>query len=169
MMMEYQMGCKTLHNSTDLAAELLDIVPKLLRRLRADLPLDAEVAEDCPNWRGVTEVHATPGQLSLLQTLVAHERCTMQELADYMAVAPSTVTAMVKRLLAQEYIERSRGDSDWRTVWVTPTSAGRQVVSVYQQARQAMLERRLKQLNDDERARILAALPALQHLIEVQA
>jgi DNA-binding MarR family transcriptional regulator len=157
------------YTGADLAAELLDIVPQLLRRLRADLPLNAEVSDDCPTWRKVTEVRATPGQLSLLQTLVAHERCAMQELADHLAVAPSTMTAMVKRLLAQGYIERSRSDSDWRTVWVTPTSAGRQVVNIYQQARLGMLERRLEQLNNDERASILAALPALHHLIEVQA
>jgi MarR family transcriptional regulator, organic hydroperoxide resistance regulator len=83
-------------------------------------------------------------------------------------VAPSTVTAMVKRLLAQGYIERSRDDTDWRTVWVSATEAGRLAVSVYQQARLATLRRRMEQLSDDERACILAVLPALHHLIEVQ-
>jgi DNA-binding MarR family transcriptional regulator len=156
-------------NSTEMAAVLLEIVPKLLWRIRPNLPLNAEESDAGPGWREVAELRATPGQMTLLRTLVEHERCTMQGLAERLAVAPSTVTAMVKRLLAQGYIERSRGDTDWRTVWVTPTSSGRLAVSVYQQARLARLKRFLEQLSDDERASIQAALPALLHLVEVQA
>jgi MarR family transcriptional regulator, organic hydroperoxide resistance regulator len=88
----------SVHKKVDLAEALLDIVPKLLRRLRADIPLD-EASEAGPEWRNVVELRATPGQLSLLQVLVEHKRCTMQEIAEYLAVAPSTATAMVKRLL----------------------------------------------------------------------
>jgi len=152
-----------------MAAALLEIVPKLLWRIRPDLPLNTEASDAGPGWREVAELRATPGQLTLLRILVEHERCTMQGLAEHLAVAPSTVTAMVKRLLAQGYIERSRGDTDWRTVWVTPTSSGCLAVSVYQQARLATLKRFLEQLSDDERASIQAALPALLHLVEVQA
>lgn len=162
------MEIKSLQNSTDLAETLLEIVPRLLRSLRADLPFNAETSDAGPGWREVVELRATPGQMTLLRTLVEHQRCTMQGLAERLAVAPSTVTAMVKRLLAQGYIERSRDDTDWRTVWVSATESGRLAVSVYQQARLATLQRRMEQLSDDERACILAALPALHHLIEVQ-
>ena len=47
----------------------------------------------------------------------------MQDLASQMAVTPATVTMMVKRLLAQGYVERERDEGDWRLVWVRPTSA----------------------------------------------
>jgi len=154
-------------NNTNLAAALLDIAPRLLGRLRADVPLDTEASSVCPGWREVTELRATPGQLTLLGILVERKRCTMQELAEYLAVAPSTATAMVKRLLAQGYIERSRDEVDWRTVWVKPTESGRLAVSVFQQARLASLQRRLEQLSDTEHSALVAALPALQHLIEV--
>ena len=159
----------SLQNKVGLADALLDIVPKLLRRLRADVPLEGEEAggEAAPGWREVAELRATPGQLSLLSILVEHERCTMQELADHLAVAPSTATAMVKRLLAQGYVERARDDADWRTVWVKPTEAGQLAVFVFHRARLASLECRLEHLSDEERASIVAALPALRHLIEV--
>ena len=153
------------HKKVDLAEALLDIVPKLLRRLRADIPLN-ESSEADPEWRNVVELHATPGQLTLLSILVEHERCTMQELAEYLAVAPSTTTAMVKRLLAQGYVERSHDEANWRTVWVKPTETGRLAVSVFHQARLNSLEYRLDRLTKAERACILAALPALQHLVE---
>lgn len=153
------------HKKVDLAEALLDIVPKLLRRLRADIPLN-EASEAGPEWRNMVELRATPGQLTLLGILVEHERCTMQELAEYLAVAPSTTTAMVKRLLAQGYVERSHDDVNWRTVWVKPTGAGRLAVSVFHQARLNSLKYRLDRLTKAEHASILAALPALQHLVE---
>jgi len=151
----------------DVAAGLLDITPTLLRRIAADVPLKDDGADDCPGWRDVTELRATPGQFSLLYVLVEHDRCTMQELAEHLAVAPSTATAMVKRLLVQGYIERSHDDVDWRTVWVKATEPGRQAVEIFRRARIASLQRRLEHLTDEERARIAAALPALHHLIEV--
>jgi DNA-binding MarR family transcriptional regulator len=149
----------------DLAETLLDVVPKLLRRLRADIPLD-EALEVDPELRNVVELRATPGQLTLLGILVEHERCTMQELAEHLAVAPSTTTAMVKRLLAQGYVERSHDEVNWRTVWVKPTESGRQAVSVFHKIRLNSLKFRLDHLTKTERANLLTALPALQHLVE---
>ena len=149
----------------DLAEALLDLVPKLLRRLRADVPLDEATQAD-PQWRDVAELRATPGQLTLLGILVEHERCTMQELAEHLVVAPSTTTAMVKRLLAQGYVERAHDEVNWRTVWVKPTASGRQAVMVFHQARLNSLQQRLDRLTKNERATIIAALPALQHLVK---
>ncbi|HLH63422.1 MAG TPA: MarR family winged helix-turn-helix transcriptional regulator [Ktedonobacteraceae bacterium] len=157
---------KAAQKDIDMAEALLDIVPGLLRRLGADLPSEDSPGVD-PGWRDVIALRATPGQLSVLSVLVEHKRCTMQQLADHLAVAPSTATAMVKRLLAQGYIERNRDDADWRTVWVRPTEAGCQAVRVVHEAKLASLKTLLEQLSHDERASIMAALPALYHLIEL--
>ena len=157
-----------IRHETDLATALLDVTPKLLRRMRPDQALDDEMLAN-PTWQEVVELRATPGQLKLLYTLVQRERCTMQELAEELAVAPSTATAMVKRLVVLGYIERSRDDIDWRTVWVRPTEAGKQAVDVYQQARLRSMQCRLKYLSEEECILIQAALPALYHLIEVKA
>lgn len=166
MFKENAMLPEPIQQRSELAAALLAIVPKLLRRLRADIPLDNEQSSTA--LREVSELRATPGQLSLLTVLVEHERCTMQELAEHLAVTPSTATAMVKRLLVLGYIERSRDESDWRTVWVKPTERGQQAVMTYTHIRLVSLQHRLEQLSDEERQNILVALPALRHLIEVQ-
>ncbi len=149
----------------DLASALLDIAPRLLSRLHADLPLDTGETND-PIWREVMELRATPGQLTLLRTLVEHRRCTMQELAEHLAVAPSTATAMVKRLVALGYVERSRDENDWRAVWVRATPAGERAYTVFHTARLNFLRQRLASLDDEERMHIQAALPALNHLTE---
>jgi DNA-binding MarR family transcriptional regulator len=73
---------------------------------------------------------------------------------------------MVKRLLAQGYVERSHDEVNWRTVWVKPTESGRQAVIVFHQARLSSLQQRLERLTKNERASIVAALPALRHLVE---
>ncbi len=151
-----------------LATTLLSVVPKILRRLRADLlSLEEEADEACTGLREMSELHATPGQLTLLSILVEHERCMMQELAEQLAVTPSTVTAMVKRLLTQGYVERCRDDADWRTVWVVPTERGRRAVQAYNHVALMSLQRRLAYLSNDEQQKLLEALPALRHLIDV--
>ena len=152
---------------TDVALGLLKVVPKLLQRISADLPLDADSPGAGPGWQDVSELRATPGQISLLRVLVEHERCMMQELAEHLAVAPSTVTAMVKRLLAQGYVERSRDDTDWRTVWVKPTEKGRSAVIVFDRARLDSLQQRMERLSCDELRALRVALPALYHLVEL--
>lgn len=161
------MAQKPVRENTRLAETILDLTPKLLSRLGADIPVDDDAPNAGPEWHDVIELRATPGQLSLLRILVEQERCTMQELAERLAVAPSTATAMVKRLLAQGYVERAHDEVNWRTVWVRPTEAGRKAEASFYHARLASLQCRLKKLSEDERASILAALPALQHLIEL--
>lgn len=161
------MGQESTVHSAELASALLDITPKILRQLRADVALKDEGAEQHPGWREVRKLRATFGQLTLLSVLVEHKRCTMQELAEYMAVAPSTATAMVKRLYAQGYVERARDEVNWRTVWVSATEAGRDAVDLYRQASLASLQCRLQHLCAEERASILAALPALYHLVGI--
>lgn len=150
-----------------LAASLLDIAPRLLRQVTAKIPLEGESLDNTPGLREISELRATPGQLSLLSVLVERERCMMQELAEHLAVTPSTVTAMVKRLLASGYIERSRDELDWRAVWIKPTPHGYEVVSLFNAARLAILRGRLDRLSEDDRTALISALPALRNLSDL--
>ncbi|HEX7734896.1 MAG TPA: MarR family transcriptional regulator [Ktedonobacteraceae bacterium] len=74
-----------------IASELLDLIPRLLDRVRADFPRDTE--DIAPEWRDVFELRATMGQVKLLRVLMTRQGCTMQELAEQLDVAPPTVTA----------------------------------------------------------------------------
>jgi DNA-binding MarR family transcriptional regulator len=155
----------SVQNDVVLAGTLLDVLPNLLRRVLADVPLDEESNQLQSGIKDISELRATPGQLSLLRVLVEHERCMMQDLAEHLAVTPSTVTAMVKRLLAQGYVERSRDDVDWRAVWIKPTDRGRKVVAAFNEIRLAAMQKLLERLTAEERATITASLPALLHLV----
>ena len=152
-------------NTTSVAAELLELIPRLLQRLRPKPPV--ETVSDDPAWEDVSELKATTGQFRLLRVLTQQQSCKMQELAEQLGVTPSTATAMVKRLVTQGYLERNRDTNDWRSVWVELTDRGREALQVYDQARLASLEQRFAQLSEAERQAIAAALPAVRHLIEL--
>jgi MarR family transcriptional regulator, organic hydroperoxide resistance regulator len=152
----------------DIADELLDLFPRLLRQIRADIPREADAGQDIPELRDISELRATTGQVRLLRILITQQHCTMQELADQLDVAAPTVTAMVKRLLTQGFVERVRDEQDWRVVWVSSTERGQRAVSLYDRFRRANLQQRLAQLDAVELARLRAALPVLRHIIEVE-
>lgn len=152
-----------------LAEALLHVVPKISRHMRSDVPLvdsRAREREELPGLLELTELRATPGQLTLLQILIEREICTMQELAFQLGVAPSTATAMVKRLFAQGYVERRRDNVDWRSVLVSATERGRQAVDVYNHASSHFLQERLERLSAEERTYLYKAIPALRQLSE---
>ena len=154
-------------NKVDIADELLDVVTNLLRQVRVGIP--GEAVQELPEWQDISELRATSGQVRLLRILVRHQRCTMQDLADQLGVAPPTVTAMIKRLLTQEVVERIRDEQDWRVVWISPTGRGRRAVELYDQFRRANLQRRLARLGQEELSQLQAALPVLRHIVELES
>ncbi len=153
---------------SDVADDLLDLLPSLLRQIRVDIPSETDSQQLSPEWRDISELRATHGQIRLLRILLTHQRCTMQELADELGVAAPTVTAMVKWLLAQGFVECLRDEQDWRVVWVLPTQRGQRAVTLYDQFRRANLQRRLAHLNQEELVHLRVAIPVLRHLIEVE-
>jgi DNA-binding MarR family transcriptional regulator len=152
----------------DLASDLLEIIPELLRRLRAEVPQETDAEHSSPEWQDIIELGTTNGQFKLLRILMKHERCTMQSLAAQLHVTPPTATAMVKRLLTQGYVERLRDEEDWRVVRVQATERGKRAVTLYDHIRHTSLQRRLALLSVEEIASLQLALPALRHLIEVE-
>src|SRR6266567_2093852 len=154
------------HDALEIANELLDLIPRLLGRIRADIPRDTD--DLAPEWRDILELRATKGQLKLLRVLMTYQRCTMQELAEQLDVASPTVTGMVKRLLAQGFVERVRDEQDWRVVQVLPTERGQRAVTLYEEFWRANLQRLLVQLSQEELAQLRVALPILRHLSEVE-
>jgi DNA-binding MarR family transcriptional regulator len=154
------------HDALDIADELLDLIPRLLGRIRADIPRDTD--DIAPEWRDILELRATKGQIKLLRILMTRQHCTMQELADQLDVAPPTVTVMVKRLLTQGFVERVRDEQDWRVVWVLPTERGQRAVSLYEEFYRTNLQRLLAHLSREELTQLRVALPILRHMSELE-
>ena len=135
-------------DSQALATELRPVLLRLNRELK----------------REIHSLGVTGGQVSLLVSIKAAPGITAKQLAELDRVSAAAMSVSLGRLEKAGLIERTRGE-DRRCVSVTLSAAGEKVLRSVKQRRTAWLAARLKQLDDDERDAIDAALPALARLL----
>src|SRR5437660_12220495 len=119
----------------ELAARLRLVVTRLSRRLRQ---------------QGETGISAS--QLSALSTI---DRCgpmTLGDLAAAEQVQPPSMTRVVANLEAARLVGRQPCQQDRRVTRVRVTSEGRELLQVSRTRKNAYLDRRLRTLDDGERA-----------------
>jgi DNA-binding MarR family transcriptional regulator len=104
---------------------------------------------------------------SVLNTLRDGPR-RITELAAAQNVAQPTMTVAVQRLEARGLVQRERSADDRRATNVVLTDAGAAKLAGRHAARAAALKARLAALDDDQRAALDAALPALSTLASPQ-
>ncbi|MQA12802.1 MAG: MarR family transcriptional regulator [Pseudonocardiaceae bacterium] len=85
-------------------------------------------------------------------------------LAEALAVAPSTATRMCDRLVRRRWVRRQRSPRDRRTVRITLTPEGRDLVDVVSRRRRQELHGLLARMSADQRAQLLTALQALSEV-----
>ncbi|WP_218005762.1 MarR family winged helix-turn-helix transcriptional regulator [Actinomadura hibisca] len=124
---------------------LRDVV-LLLRRVSADQPVTSQ-------------------QASVLGSLEGGPR-RMTELADEQGVRLPTMTALVNRLERDGLAARGRDASDARVVTVEITPAGAAQLHATRERRTEALAERIAALDEEQRAAIAAALPALDRLFD---
>jgi DNA-binding MarR family transcriptional regulator len=89
----------------------------------------------------------------------------MGELAATEGVRLPTMTELVARMEAQGWVRREMSPDDRRRVDVHLTRAGRRLADQVIASRTALVEDRLRRLDDAEVASLWAALPALEKLV----
>ena len=120
-------------------------------------------------WRTVArpahrELSRTAG--SVLASLRDRGPQRVTELAATEAVAQPTMTNLVGRLERAGHVSRTADPDDRRAVLVSITEAGREVLERSGAARHELLSAHLAALGREDRARLEAALPALDALID---
>jgi DNA-binding MarR family transcriptional regulator len=140
----------TPRTSTDLADRLRLAVTRLARQLRRHSEIGG----------------ASPTQLSALASIDRHGPLTLGELAAHEGVQPPTITAAVGRLEQQGLVERQADPDDGRIVRVVVTRDGRRLLSRNRSRKTAFLVQRLQELDDDDRARLAAAVDVLERVLE---
>ncbi|RCG27243.1 MarR family transcriptional regulator [Sphaerisporangium album] len=109
------------------------------------------------------------GDLSLtavgtLGTLERSGPCRLTELAAHEGVTQPAMTQLVSRLQESGLVTRTSDPDDKRVVQVRITDAGRAALAGRRETRAAMLAELLDQLSEDERASLVAAVPAIDRL-----
>jgi MarR family transcriptional regulator, organic hydroperoxide resistance regulator len=98
------------------------------------------------------ELHS--GQESLLKTLGDKDGQSMTDLANALGVQPPTVTKMISRLAAQDYVERKASKGDGRQALVFLTERGRRVIAAIDKVWKRVEKDALSDIDDKDRKRL---------------
>lgn len=103
-------------------------------------------------------------QLGILATLDRQGPTTLGDLATSEGVAKPTVTKAVGGLTDDGLVEKVSDPTDGRVCFAQLTDAGRADLDAIRSRREAWLAERLADLDADDRARLIEALPVLEAL-----
>jgi DNA-binding MarR family transcriptional regulator len=134
-----------------LADELRPVLLRLARELR----------------REAQSLGITGGQVALLAQIRKSPGITASELADRERMSAPGMSGHVGRLETAGLIERTRA-ADRRRIGLSLTPEGVKILANVRKRRTAWLTDHLQDLTDDEREAIVAALPALERLLEAR-
>lgn len=139
-------------NARALADQLRPVLLRLARELR----------------REAQSLGITGGQVALLAQIKKNPGVTASELAERERMSAPGMSGHVARLETAGLIERTRA-ADRRRIGLTLTPDGVKILANVRKRRTAWLAEHLQGLTDSERDAIVAALPALEKLLEVRA
>ena len=94
------------------------------------------------------------GQESLLKALAADDGMSMSDLASILGVQPPTVTKMIGRLAAQDYVERRASKGDGRQAEVFLTERGRRAIDGIDKVWKRIEKTALDGIDDKDRKRL---------------
>lgn len=114
--------------------------------------------------RRATAARLTLGNLSALATVVDAGEIRAGELALREGVAPATLSRVIGALERDGYIRRRPDPGDRRSVFLTATALGGRELAAVRRDRARVMRTRLARLDDEHRAALAAALPALEEL-----
>lgn len=95
-----------------------------------------------------------PGQESLLKALAEDDGISMSDLAARLGVQPPTVTKMISRLAAQDYVERRQSSGDGRQANVFLTERGQRTIAMIDKLWKRVEKDALAGIDDKERKRL---------------
>lgn len=141
-----------LNDSNDMqnARTLLEVIPRAMRSIRAQMRDSAKSELTVPQFRVIA-------RLSRIEA-------TNADLAEWIGVTPPTMSKMVDILVKRNLVHREAGGSDRRQVRLTLTAQGRQKFDFLSASVQSTIAERLKHLAPSRKAALGSALAILQEV-----
>ncbi len=132
----------------DEVAKLQDLSLRLTRKLRKH-----------------SETELTMSQVSALSSIERHGPMRVGELARREQISKSSVTRLVSKLEAMNYLKRTVDPEDGRSFVVDVTARGHDLLAAARQRANEFLAVQVGRLAEPDRQAILAALPSLERLV----
>jgi DNA-binding MarR family transcriptional regulator len=111
------------------------------------------------------EHNLTGEQFFVLNTLEQKGRITSSQLAEELQVKPSAITAMVDRLLKNDFVIRERDEKDRRAVYVRISDEGRRALKSSVKKRNIIMEKYMSKLTEEEMEQLTTILEKLTTII----
>jgi DNA-binding MarR family transcriptional regulator len=130
------------------AATILDVVPALMRVIRA-------------------QMRSRRAELSIVQFRALgyvgrHAGASLSELAEHLGLTPPSTSRLVDGLVARQIVRRELSPADRRAVMLSLTAAGAALLHDTRRRTQIELETFVSRLDPTERAVVIRTLRALQ-------
>lgn len=136
-------------DTTDCSREILEVVPLVMRAIRAEMRAHRGAELTIPQFRALLFISRTPGT-SLVQ------------LAGHLGLTPATTSKMVDGLVVAGLINRGDSASDRRRLTLSLSSVGQGRLNHARKATQSMLDQRIAGLDAGQEKTIHDALQILK-------
>jgi DNA-binding MarR family transcriptional regulator len=136
-------------STNDLAHRLRPVIARLARRMRQE-----------------AGVELSPTQGAALATIGCHGPLTPSELAARERIQRPTATRVLARLQEAGLVERTADPADGRSSLVSATTAGRDLLELVRDRKDAYLADRLDRLSTEDLAALERAAGILERMLE---
>src|ERR1700751_3071817 len=128
-------------NDQDLAKNILEITPRIIRFIRGEMRKHAEDELTVPQFR-------------VLMKLAREPNCTHQEVAEWMGITAPTLTRMIDTLEKRKLVKRVKDKNDLRKTTLIATALGEKLRQESRGDVQIQLAEKMKDLSADEKKKI---------------
>ncbi len=119
---------------------------------------------------GLSRIELHSGQEGLLKALADGDGMSMSDLAAALGVQPPTVTKMIRRLAAQDYVERRPSQQgDGRQAQVFLTERGHHAIAMVDKIWKRVERTALANIDDRDRKRLRKLLRQIERNLETGA
>jgi DNA-binding MarR family transcriptional regulator len=143
-------------NTDELTHEFLEVVPLLMRHVRAEFRSHRTPDLSVPQYRTLVFVNRNPGT-------------ALSPLAEHLGLTLPSTSKMVDHLVLRGYLNRQASQRDRRKITLQITPSGKSILEISYQATQNQLQNLFEKLSREEQESLLASLQILRTLFATQA
>lgn len=111
------------------------------------------------------ETGLTPSQLIFMQLLDDGSEQTAGHVAGRMGITQATATALIHRLESQGMIQRRKGQTDRRQVWLSLTPRGERILAIAPDGAHARFHEQFTALEEWEQLMLIASLERVAKML----
>lgn len=131
------------------AREVLEVVPLVIRVIRAQMRRYRSPALSVPQFRALVHIEANPG-------------ASLSQAAEHIGITLPSASVLVDGLVQRNLVSREPHSGDRRRVTLTLTQRGKQTLQQSKENTQAFLAERLATLTEAERTKVAQAMHTLR-------